>query len=379
MGNNPRINLQNHLGEAYANRSYNQTIGIYLAKVLRVHHKHNTADVKLVYSDNTISSDVSVEGKFSARITVANAHFDNETMTSSGVIEPIQEGELVMVGFLDDSKGKPVILGSFHSPADTDNSILPRMYPILPENSLEELRESLKYLRVHPSQFYHKVDGIGATEMSHPSGMFLKIDPDMYEEIDDSHEGFDNDSLSEKDPNTGQTLGAAREETAYPVKVLFSHKSDNVAVGEGAVAKPKWTKVFIDKNGEFRLSRNNNDEKLSYFEMTENGGFALRRQYDSNVKGEGKEVSEIAIADNGKVHMSRKHLKGETKIEITEFDEFQIQHSTNNGMIIDQEGNIDLVAKSFRLFSDKDTIVHISDKAPPFQNGAKLWIDTSDL
>lgn len=375
----PRINLQPHLGEQYANRDYNKSMSIYLAKILKVHHKHNTADVQLVYSRNVISSSPSTEGKYSARITVPSAHFDEETLTSSGVVEPMQEGQLVMVAFLGEGQGNPVILGSFHDTFRPDNNILPKIYPVDPRNSMEEFREHLKYLRVHPSQFYQKIDGIGSMEMSHPSGTFLKIDPDFYEEINDSHKKFDHKHLSEKDPHTGQTRSARSEETALPVKVLLSHKSSNIGSGEEVVDDASWTKLFIDSDGMLRITRDRNDGSLAYFQISEKGGFTLRKQHDSDQHGEGSSYSQIEVGDKGNVSLSKRTEKGEGTIGITENDELIVQNHTGSGMTIDDQDNMVLTAKTMRLLSEKDTIVHISPTEPLNREGAKVWIDTSDI
>lgn len=379
MVQQPRINLQPHLGDTYINRDYNKSMHIYLAKILRVHHKHNTADVQLIYSRNVISDNAVNEGKYSARITVPSAHFDPDTLTSSGVIEPYQEGQMVMVAFLEESQSVPVILGSFHDTFRPENNILPAIYPVDPRNSLEELREHLKYLRVHPSQFYHKIDGVGAMEMSHPSGTFLKVDPDLYSEITDEHEGFDNDDLSEKNPVTGQPMVGVTEETTLPVKLLLSHKSDNIATDGGEV-KPKWTKMFIDSDGTLRFSRDSNDNTLAYFEMSSNGGFTLRKQFDSNTKGSGKSTSEIAISEAGDVKMARSNKEGkESRIQLTKTDEIEIAHYSGSGMVIDQHGNVSLDARTMRLFSERDTVVHIGPEPPLDRRGARVWVDTSDI
>src|SRR6185312_3211035 len=131
MPNNPNINLQPFLGRYRENYKPQNEMGGYLtlAKVIKIHHKNSTVDLQIVKTNDSISSNESNEGRFGARILTASAHFNRETLASSGVIEPMQEGQLVILAFLDGFKNELIVLGSLHDIWEVHNNILTKQYP----------------------------------------------------------------------------------------------------------------------------------------------------------------------------------------------------------------------------------------------------------
>lgn len=249
----------------------------FLAKVTKVHHKSNTVEVVLIKSMTKLTSAMENEGNLGVRVAVSTAHFDSNKQTSSGVVEPIQVDQLVVVGFLDNVGTSPVMLGSFHDTTKYKNNPLTERYPLDIENNFEDLREGLKYLRVTPSQMYHRIDGIGGMELSFPSTTFLKVDIDEEDVMTDEHSGFDHEDLSEKDPHRQYTTRkGVTEESQLPVSLLFVHRSSFYE------EFTTWTKLFVNKEGMVRLSRDNNDDTLTYLEVDPEGGFTHRRQLDSS-------------------------------------------------------------------------------------------------
>ena len=258
---------------------------ITIGRVLKVHHKYHTADVMLVNTKDTIRGLEGNQGKFACRINTGNAHYDKGTGKYWGLVEPICENDLVLVAFLDNKKAQPIIIQSFHRMEDKQN-ILPSAYPVLDPS------ESLKFLRVFPSQNYIRVDGSGDTEITFVGKSFLKIGAN----VTDAHGGTDFKDLSEKDKVTGLTLvhdntassTDLSSKTALPTpevkKYLFVHRS---SMTDGS---SKYTKLFIDNDGTFRVSRDNNDNTFSKIEVASDGSLTLKRQLASG---------NIAITVNG--------------------------------------------------------------------------------
>lgn len=374
--NTPDVVTQPHLGRLENNyKPHDNLIGyLSLAKVIKVHHKHNTVDVEIIKSRDMISSNASNEGKFGARVLVSTAHFDSQKLTSSGVIEPIQEGQLVVLAFLDGLKKQPIILGSFHDTWDFTHNILPDVYPVNPLNSLEEFREAFKYLRVFPSQLYHKVDGIGAVEWSHPSKTFLKIDPDLNGKISDAHNGYDHSNLTEKDPFTYETRSGNSEETLFPVKMLFTHRTYFVD------EETKWTKFFLDSTGLFRITRDNNDSKLTYWEISNDGRYLIRRQNDSENHGEGENYTEIQIGTDGTYKVLQKKTDSEAKINVDSTGAIKISRTdgtlATSSIDIDSNNDITLSHKSgsyIKLDSNGDIVIQANGNV--YINGKEVHLN----
>lgn len=360
--------LQPHLGRVQENyKPHLDANMLAIAKVTKVHHKHGTVDLQLIKSNSVIASSPENEGKYGARVLSTTAHYDPALASSSGVIEPMQEGQLVLLAFIDGLKSQPVILGSFHQTWETEHNVLPDVYPIVPTDSITEKKEATKYLRVHPSQYYERVDGMGSKEVSHPSKTFLQIDPDLFDEINDHHRGYDHHNLNERDPHTGEARSARTEEGAYPVNVLFVHRSsfdDEVTT---------WTKLFIENTGMFRLTRDNNDGTLSFVQISETGGMKFRRQLDSTNHGEGENYSEIEVTEQGAISLN-KAVDGKTSnISIDEDGDIILSHKDGSYMKITADGIIGDGG------SGGGVGITVSKTQPENVPDGHLWIDISDI
>ena len=383
------INLQPYLGKFKTNYKPNRNMGhLALAKVLTVHHKHNTADVQLVRTKEVISSSPDNEGRFAARIGTSSAHFNPNNGASSGVVEPIQEGQLVLLAFLDGNKTSPIIIMSFHDTFERSNNILPDYYPINPRNSMEEYREALQSLHVHPSQWYRQIDGIGAMEMGHPSKTFLKVDPDLYDEISDEHGGYDHENLSVRDPITGLPREGRIEQAVLPVKMLFSHRSGSSMVPTDVEPEldefgepiynidPKWTKFFLDKSGLFRITRDNNDDKLTFAELTAEGDYRVRRQIDTNERDKSKSYMEFLIGSDGSMTVEQM-INGElNKFEFSSAGKILLSHLTGSYMEFTKEGDINFNVKG--KLNGLSKMVHVGYEPPEDPEEGMLWIDLNE-
>jgi hypothetical protein len=372
--NTPNIRLQPHLGRVQDNYKKNNDMGgvLTLAKVLKVHHKQGTLDLQTIRTNDVISSDSSNEGKFGARVLTSTAYYDNVLMASSGVLEPIQEGQLVLLAFMDGYKNSPIVLGSFHNTWDTDQNILTEAYPLQPDNGVWDRREAVKYLRVHPSQWYMRVDGIGAMEMSHPSKTFLQLDPDIYGDgINDTHGGYDHKDLHEKDPQFGTTRVGRTQESTNPVNMLFIHRTS------ADDTLTTWTKFFINAQGMFRVTRDNNDGMLSYIQMEDAGSMKIRRQIDSPVHEDGNNYSEISLAETGGVSIART-IDGQTSsVSVDDNGDILLQHSSGKYLRIDSTG---IVGDGITGGGGGGSLgIYVSAIEPEDAPNNSFWIDTSDL
>jgi hypothetical protein len=375
----PNIRLQPHLGRVHDNYKPHDNMGglLAIAKVTKIHHKQGTVDLQVIKTNDVIASDAENEGKFGARVLTTSAHYDSTLMSSSGVVEPMQEGQLVLLAFVDGTKSNPIVLGSFHQTWNPEENILPLNYPLEPEDSVWDRREALKYLRVHPSQFYQRIDGIGAMEMSHPSKTFLQVDPDIYGEgINDQHAGYDHINLNERDPHFGTDRIARTEEASYPVNLLFVHRShmdDTLTT---------WTKFFVNSQGMFRLTRDNNDGKLSYMQILESGAMSFRRQNDSPNHGEGKDYAQVVLDEQGSISLEKSLDAGTTSIGIDDKGDIKLLHSSGSYLVLDKDGVRGSSLSSggggggsgggvLGLYAGKDE--------PSGAPDGSIWIDTSDV
>lgn len=360
---NPPIVTQPFLGGVHSSKNFDDTMGyMALAKITSIHHKYNTVDVQMVKTKEVITSIPSNQGKLGARVCVSNAHFNARNHTFSGVVEPMQEGQLVVVAFLDGTRTQPIIVGSLHDTWTLDNNILPNKYPLNPLASEIDYAEALKYLRVFPSQSYVRVDGMGGLEYSHCSTTFLKIDsgaelPDSAP-MGDGRDDFDHDDLMEIDPyDGGKTLKGSSEHELLPVHLLFTHRTHYDR------ELTKWLKFYIDNEGMFRITRDNNEDNLSYIEISEEGNMHQRIQLDSYEHNKGENYIECNMSMDGGYVIRRKDTNEDTSVEITPDGNINIIKGENKSISIDKT-TIKLSNKdSFISLEDNgDIIIHPSGK-----------------
>lgn len=298
-----------------------------VARVLKVHHKTGTADVKLVNSNNEHASSELKEGRFSARILQRSSNFDTQTGDYWGSYDPIAVGSLVLVGYLDGIKARPIILGCFHNPDNAEN-ILPEDYPLNEKTVGYQRREALKTLRVFPNRTYKRVDGEGNLEMTFGDKSFLSVvhtGSDVMGNMNDKSGGFDFEDLSEKDKRTGFTLETPFEESKTSTKLLYVHRDF-----EGK----SYTKVFIDHDGKLRISRDNKDGALSFLEINADGEIRVKRQNDSSEIDDTKNYTEVVLDKSGEIHATSKNNDEQTTVNLK-----------NDNLEFDTTGNVNINAK----------------------------------
>lgn len=324
--------LQSTLGRLETNHRPDTNMGgsMSVARVVKVHHKSATADVILVNSGDIYSSEPAKEGRFAARILQRNSFYDEKSQRYWGSLEPYAEGSLVLVAFLDGMKARPVIMGAFHRPRNIEN-VSPIQYPLREKNPGYERREALKRLDVLPNMTYSKVDGEGNIEKTFGNKSFFVVyneSADSQNAITDRHDGFNHDDLSENDKRTGLTIDTDWAESQTRHKVLYVHRDRE---------NKTLTKVFIDVEGMLRITRDNNDGKLSYIELGKGGEILFRRQLDSDEHGEGTKVASVTITDTGEI--LNEWVNGDDVSKVT------ISENVN----VETKGDFNVLCKKFNL------------------------------
>src|SRR5690606_30561939 len=165
------------------------------------------------------------------------------------------------------------------------------------------------------------------------------------------------------------------EEAQAPPKLLYVHRTsfDN--------DETTWTKVYFDDQGMFRLTRDNRDDKLSFFEISSEGTIKLRRQNDDPNHNQGQDFSEILFEENGDAVIKRNFGKDFIELRVTK-DGLKITHSTGSTFSIgsDMEFNVsgEVLSESLSMFIQKNNLV-VSPNEPKSTIPYLLWVDTSDI
>lgn len=337
MSNEVRnLKLQSALGDfnAVENRKDMDMFGVLMVgKVTRVHHKSGTADLIVVDTGDTFSSSPTNEGQYAARFIQGFSGYNEVTKKPWGLIEPIAEGSLVVMTFLNGIKQRPIILGTLPRITAEEN-VYVGDYPLMENISGYNAREALKRLMVYPSGTYDKVDGEGNVEKTFPGHSFLvnySGATDFDDQINDNHRGYGFEDLTEKDKDTLYTVAPHEESPAVENgKLLYSHRT---VIDD----RETFIKVYMSDDGELRISRDNDDDTLSYIELSTEGDISLVRQRDSARRNIASDISKVEIKANGEVYMKN----GEA--------EFSLGHDLNvrvPGKINMLEGNRPLPRES---------------------------------
>lgn len=200
---NNGIVFQSSLGERASNKNETQRTWnsgfLAFGKITKIHHKSNTAEVRLYGTGDTISSMDDYEGIHACRIGVNRAGVTQGDRLPYGEISPLEIGMIVLVAFVRNNKRQPVILCAFHDTEDENLNILTRTYP------LESEAEMYRYTRITRVQDVFTIDGAGNIEMSSHCKPFFTLTEG---EID--IDNFDYSDLCTKDKRTGETVGLAK-------------------------------------------------------------------------------------------------------------------------------------------------------------------------
>lgn len=304
--------LQSNLGtirstHSQEDRSWNHG---YLAfgKVLNVYPKRYTADVEIFKTADVHQSSYDLEGMHGCKIGVSTAGFSDLYQAPYGEIVPIQRGNIVLVGFLKNTKEQPVILRVFHDIGEdvgefNFRNILPNYF-----SAYSNIGDILDYLKVTPIQDFLKVDRFGNIELSsHTKSFFVATESQI------SDDKFDYEDLSVKSPvdktvinpsagiaNMYDPDGNGISYYNYGDDAEVKLSTETVHVAE-KYSKPKkylavfrdnyvdsttnWLKVIIDAaNTTFRIFKSQQQENQStLLDIGKDGTLEMRRQLDSRL------------------------------------------------------------------------------------------------
>ncbi len=301
----------------------------YLAfgKVLKIHLKRYTADVQIYGSNDVIKSSSELEGRYACNIGVSNAGYDEKYHKPYGEIIPIQQGSIVLVGFLKNTQEKPTILRVFHDITEkvgetNYKNILTSMYPVTDDTEMN------RYLKITRIQDFMTVSGDGNIEVaSHTKTFMVGINN---KEIDE--ENFDFENLSVKD-DAKLTVNVG-EGNSKPMKWLAVFRSSFVD------SLTDCLRVIVDASKtSFKLAKQQQSEnKLTIAEITPEGSIKLRRQQDTRAFEGSSNFSEIEITHDGKVVLSNSG-ESPTTLQITDKG---VEVQTSNTVSFNAETSIGL-------------------------------------
>lgn len=310
QGNNAPV-LQSSLGtikptHSQEDRSWNHG---YLAfgKVLNVYPKRYTADVEIYKTADKFHSSYEQEGRHACKIGVSTAGFSNLYQAPYGEIVPIQRGNIVLVGFLKNTKEQPVILRVFHDISEEVGSF--NFRNILPDyfSAYSNIGDILDYLNITPIQDFLKIDRFGNIELSsHTKSFFVASESNL------SDDKFDYEDLSVKFPKDKTVINPlAGISDLYDAGSLsglsyYNYGDDNERVLSKETihvdekhSKPKkymavfrdnyydsitnWLKVIVDAaHTSFRILKiQQQTNQNTSFDVAEDGTIKIRRQLDS--------------------------------------------------------------------------------------------------
>lgn len=282
----------------------------YLAfgKVLNVYPKRYTADVEIFQTSDKLHSTHEQEGRHGCKIGVSTAGFSDLYQAPYGEIIPIQRGNIVLVGFLKNTKEQPVILRVFHDTTEEVGSfnfrnILPNYFSVY-----SNIGDILDYLKITPIQDFLKIDRFGNIELSsHTKSFFVATESNI------GDDKFDYENLSPKFPkdktvinplagisdlydtnSTGQSYYNWGDDTERQLSVETIHVDEKYSKPKKYMAVfrdnytdslTNWLRVIIDAaHTSFRIlkiQQANNQNTM--FDITEDGTIKVRRQIDTRL------------------------------------------------------------------------------------------------
>ena len=291
------VRTQASLGTEFR-RLYNEDSNIdklILGKVINVNYRYNTVDVQSI-SDRSIINKPGQDGKFSAKLPV---QFSGRTVDGKpfGQITPIEEGALVLVGFINKQKSAPIVLSVYNSAEETHE--LARA----PFGQADQKDESIKKqsnhkFTVYPSLTYEDIDGNGNRTVSFTGKSFITIDGDTSPEMSGVNDSsYNYEDLASSHYYSGELIEPTS--TKAPT-ILFKHTGDHYN-DDGELEKdPHELMLFIGQDGTYRTSIvKDGEDWRTYTELTSDGTYTIRRQNDSREVGKGQNYHEFAVTPEG--------------------------------------------------------------------------------
>ncbi|AIA64246.1 glycerophosphoryl diester phosphodiesterase [Listeria phage List-36] len=282
---------------------------IVLAQIIKVNYKYNTAEVMILKNKEVMSKSYISKGKFSAPLP---QDFAGRTLEGLpyGQIKPIQEGAIVLIGFLNSKKDNPIIL-AVYGDSDVNNKLARTPYESADPLDPKLARINNQFFNLYPSLTYDNIDGDGNRISTYPGKTFSIMTSLINESsnISDSNNGTEYADLPES-YYTDYKLIEPRSPLAP--SMLFKHQGIRTLDGK---EDNHLVTAFINTDGTTRLSFLNKVMNWrSYYEADTEGGQKFRLQRDSKVPNQGSIFSEFGLTKNGDFFI----VNGNHKFEVRE-------------------------------------------------------------
>lgn len=238
-----------------------------MAEVISVNYLYNTVELQSIKNHEMLVKSQSSNGQFSAKlpVTFGGTYSNGKTY---GETVPINVGDQVLVGFLDEDITAPVVLGVYK-----DSSVSYELAPTnlvsgSPDADEKNRKYTMENLVLFPSQTYDWVSGNGDRESTFQGRSFVKLSTGLFGSMRPNDYGYDYNDL-ERIHLRGRDIEP--EEPELP-QILFQHNS--------TFATSK-TNVLFDDDSTFAISKIKNDETDSHrseFRLEDEAHAAVRVQ-----------------------------------------------------------------------------------------------------
>lgn len=267
------MRLQSNLGSVqYGGRADLNNGGMLsLARVVKVYEREQTADVVLVGSGYMGDND-ETKGQISCFQLERYSGFDETTQSVYGDLTPLVPGQMVVIGYIDALKGKPIILGTL---PDIDNALThaPRMN--VGGEVYDEREERMTSTRL---QDFSYMNGAGEFEKGSNSRAFFV---GKKEKMSDHREDdFRWEDLTPKNKFSYKTIGIDKALYDYsPFNYLMVTKNRYEDDEETT-----YNRLYHDAEKGITRASQDKEDKLFMMELDENGNFEVSSQRDTPKK-----------------------------------------------------------------------------------------------
>lgn len=293
-----------------------------LGKVKKIYEKTNSVDV-LMLTNNYLGDNKEDDGIVSCYRLESYCGYDEDLKVSYGKINPIHEGSLVVVGYIDGMKGQPILLGTL--PYDLDDKKLNTPIENANGEDILDTEESLEVSRLQDYNYYNRFH---EHERASNNRSFFVARKEKVSDYRESQLRYED--LSIKNKMTRDTLGLKEEQYDFkPFNYLISTK--NKYSNKGAI----FNRFYHDaEKGITRFSKDS-DERTFYVEVDSNDNFTIRMQKDSWKRKKG--IGEPTEYEHNTLRQSdQKDLKKFPREQLTDKSLnhiTQIKYTENGDMI----------------------------------------------
>lgn len=283
---------------------------IELGRVTKVNYQTNSVGFVLG-ATNTDNGRGSANDTYSALLPMSMAG-RNGYGKAYGNINPVNVGDIILVGFIDDKTFRPIVLGIYPDKAIINELTRNTRNDIDPSSVIDYAIANSSY-KVYPDQTYDFHDGLGVRTLSFSGHSFLTVNPTVPTDSHIEHKTDDGvGALDYKDLNSSYF---GNNELIEPI----SDKAPEIIFKHQGLVKDDDTKdthalyLYIAPDGTYRISQMKTDEDWrTYFEIR-NSEIHLVRQNNSKIFGgldtTNLESSEVSINNDGSI-MLRNHTVG---------------------------------------------------------------------